>query len=133
MATETRQFFRDQVDKLGKSWLQTSGSLKATPPSDPRYELLVLERDQKRKEYESAAQKLGTAEMLQDLAARRQDMKLELLDAASLPPEPDTPPSAVELIGLGCGLAAGSLIELWRVLRRTARPGFAIPNAVESA
>jgi hypothetical protein len=132
MAYATTQFFRDQVDKLGKSWLQASASVKATPASDPRYELLTLERDQKRKEYESVAQKHGTAEMLMDLANRGQDRTLQLLDAASLPEEPDTPPSVIELIGLGCGLAAGLLIELWRALRRTS-PDFAVTSAVEPA
>ena len=106
--------------------------MKATPASDPRYELLVLERDQKRKEYESMAQKLGTVQILKDLANRGQDMRLELLDAASLPQEPDTPPWVVGLIGLGYGLSAGLLIALWRALRRTA-PDLGVPSAVEPA
>ena len=121
MAAETVQFFRDQVDKVGKSWLKASANVKATPASDPRYELLTLERDQKRKEYESAAQKLGTAETLQDLANRGQDSTLELLDAASLPEQPDTAPSVIWLAGLGCGVAASLLTALWRALRRTTR------------
>ncbi len=132
IATETTQFFQDEVDKFGWSWMKASATVKSTPASDPRYELLVLERDQKRKEYESAAQKLGTAETLKDLANRGQDVKLELLDAATLPYEPDTPPSVVGLIGLGCGLAVGLLSTLWRALRRTP-PGFAVPEAVEPA
>jgi len=132
MATGTTQFFRDQVDRLGKSWVEATASVKATPASDPRYELLVLERDQKRKEYESTAQKLGTAEMLRDLANRGQDSMLQLLDAASLPQEPDTPPSVVELIGLGCGLTIGLLITLRRALRPTPR-GFDVPDAAEPA
>jgi len=119
ITTENSQFFKDEVDSLGKSWLQASASVKATPATDPRYELLILERDQKRKEYESMAQKLGTAQILRDLASRGQDMRLELLDAASLPEEPDTPPWIAELIGLGCGLAIGLFITLWRALRRT--------------
>jgi uncharacterized protein involved in exopolysaccharide biosynthesis len=119
MANESSQFFKDQVDQLGKSWLQASASVKATPATDPRYELLMLERDQKRKEYESMAQKLGTVEILRDLANRGQDMRLELLDAASLPQDPDTPPWVVGLIGLGCGLVIGLLIALWRASRRT--------------
>lgn len=132
MATETKQFFRDQVDADGKSWVEANARVKATPASDPRYELLVLERDQKRKEYEAAAQKLGTAKMLSDLANRGQDSTLELLDAPSLPREPGTARSAVGLIGLGCGLAVGLLTTPWRTLRRTP-PGFSVPRAVESA
>jgi uncharacterized protein involved in exopolysaccharide biosynthesis len=132
IATSSVQFFQDQVDKLGKSWLQASANLKATPSSDPRYELLALERDQKRKEYESAAQKLGTAEMLKDLANRGQDSTLQLLDAASLPQEPETPQSIVGLIGLGCGLAIGLVTTLRHALRRTP-PGFSIPAAEEPA
>jgi uncharacterized protein involved in exopolysaccharide biosynthesis len=119
MASESVQFFKDQVDRLGKSWLQAIASVKATPATDPRYELLMLERDQNRKEYESMAQKLATVEILKDLASRGQDVRLELLDAASLPDEPDTPPWVIALIGLGCGLAVWLLTALWRVLRRT--------------
>jgi hypothetical protein len=132
MTTETTQFFRDQVDALGKSWLQAIASVKATRATDPRYELLMLERDQKRREYESAAQKLGTAETLKDLANRGQDMRLELLDAASLPEEPDTPSSVIELAGLGCGLAVGLLTALRRALRRTT-PDIGVSSAVEPA
>jgi len=132
VSTENVQFFKDEVDQLGQSWLKLSASVKATPASDPGYELLLLARDQKRKEYESMAQKLGTAQMLRDLANRGQDVKLELLDAATLPQEPDTPPSVVGLIGLGCGLAVGLLTTLRRALRRTS-PGFSVPDAVEPA
>ncbi len=131
IAAETTQFFQDEVDKVGKSWLEASANVKATSASDPRYELLVLQRDQKRKEYESAAQKLGTAQTLKDLASRGQDMTLELLDAASLPQEPDTPSSVILLTGLGCGAAIGILSVLWRALRRT-KPDI-VPSAVEPA
>ena len=78
------------------------------------------------------AQKLGTAEILKDLANRGQDIKLQLLDAASLPQDPDTPPWVVGLIGLGCGLAVGLLIALWRALRRTT-PDLAVSRAAEPA
>ena len=132
MSTENVQFFKDEVDQLGKSWLQLSASVKATPASNPGYELLLLARDQKRKEYESMAQKLGTAQILRDLANRGQDVRLEQLDAASLPQEPDTPPSVVGLIGLGCGLAVGLSTTLWRALRQTP-PGFSVPGTVEPA
>jgi hypothetical protein len=132
VATETVQFFQDQVDKVGKSWLKASAIVKATPASDPRYELLTLERDQKRKEYESAAQKLGTAETLRDLASRGQDITLQLLDAASLPEQPDAAPWVIWLGGLGCGVAAGLLTTLWRALRRTTRE-VGVPRAEEPA
>ena len=128
MANESAQFFKDEVDSLGKSWLQASASVKATPTSDPRYELLVLERDQVRKEYESMAQKLGTTQILKDLASRGQDMRLELLDAASMPQEPDTPRWVVGLIGLGCGLAVGLLATLARALPRT-KPDLGVSGA----
>jgi len=132
MSIESVQFFKDEVDQVGQSWLKLSASVKATPASDPRYELLVLARDQKRKEYESIAQKLGTAQMLKDLANRGQDVRLEQLDAASMPEEPDTPPSFIGLIGLGCGLAVGLLTTLWQTLRRTP-PRFSVSDAVETA
>ena len=57
MVEETVLFFRDQVERVGESWLKLGASLKATPVSDPRYELLELARDQKRKEYESVGAK----------------------------------------------------------------------------
>jgi uncharacterized protein involved in exopolysaccharide biosynthesis len=132
MASENALFFQDQVDAVGKSWLQASAIVKATPSSDPRYELLVLQRDQQRKEYESMAQKLATVQTLKDLANRGQDVRIELLDAASLPEQPDTPQSIVQFVGLGCGFVVGLLIVLWRALRRTP-PGFASPSAVEPA
>jgi uncharacterized protein involved in exopolysaccharide biosynthesis len=132
MSAESVQFFKDEVDQLGNSWLKLSASVKATPASDPGYELLVLARDQKRREYESMAQKLATAEILKDLANRGQDTRLELLDAASLPQEPDTPPTVVGLIGLGCGLAVGLFMALWRALCQTT-PGFSVPGAAEPA
>jgi uncharacterized protein involved in exopolysaccharide biosynthesis len=49
MSAASVGFFQDEVDKVGQSWLKASASVKATPASDPRYELLVLARDQKRK------------------------------------------------------------------------------------
>jgi hypothetical protein len=132
MSAESVEFFKDEVDQVGQSWLKLSASVKATPASDQRYELLVLARDQKRKEYESIAQKLGAAQMLRDLANRGQDVKLELLDAATLPQDPDTPPSLVGLIGLGCGLAVGLFTTLRQKLRRTP-PGFGVSAVVEPA
>ncbi len=132
LATETVQFFQDQVDYVGQSWLKLSASVKATSASDPRYELLVLARDQKRKEYESIAQKLGTAETLRQMEARGQGPRFELLDAPTLPQQPDTPPSFIWLVGLGCGLAVGLLATLWRALRPTP-PDFSVPSAVEPA
>ncbi|MBZ5674785.1 MAG: hypothetical protein LAP61_11105 [Acidobacteriia bacterium] len=132
LSVQSVGFFQYEVDQLSKSWLELSSSVKTTPASDPRYELLLLARDQKRKEYESAAQKLGTAEMLKDLASRGQDVRLEQLDEPILPQEPDTPPSFVGLIGLGCGLAVGLFTTLWQTLRRTP-PGFSIPAAEEPA
>jgi len=132
LAAATVGFFQDEVDKVGHSWLEASAKVKATPASDPRYELLLLARDQKRKEYESAAQKLGTAETLKDLASRGQDIQLQLLDAATLPQQPDTPPSSIWLVGLGCGLTLGFLTGIWRALRRTT-PDLDVPSAVEPA
>ena len=132
LASATVGFFQDQVDKVGQSWLEASANVRATPASDPRYELLMLVRDQKRKEYESAAQKLGTAETLKDLANRGQDIQLQLLDAPTLPQQPDTPPSFIWLAGLGCGLAGGLLTAIWRNFRRTT-PDFEVPSGVEPA
>jgi len=132
MAGGTVQFFQDRVDIVGKSWLKASASVKATPASDSRYELLMLERDQKRKEYESVAQKLGAAETLRDLEQRGQGNRLELLDAATLPQEPDAGSSVILLAGLGCGLAVGFLTALRRSLRRTPAD-FAAPGAAEPA
>ena len=131
-AIATAQFFKDQVDKAGESWLSLSATVKSTPASDARYELLVLERDQKRKEYESLAQKLGTAQTLVDSEHRGQGATLELLDAASIPYQPDTPLSVILLAGLGCGSIVGLLSALWRASRRIT-PGFTVPSAVEPA
>lgn len=132
LSTATVGFFQDEVNKVGQSWLEASAKVKATPASDPRYELLLLARDQKRKEYESIAQKLGTAETLREMEARGQGPQLQLLDAATLPQQPDTPPSFIWLVGLGCGLAVGLLATLWRALRPTP-PDFEVPSAVEPA
>lgn len=132
MAGDTVQFFQVQLEKVAQSWMKLSASLKATSASDPRYELLTLARDLKLKEYESLVQKLGAAETLRDSEQRGQGSKLELLDAASLPEEPDTAPSVIWLSGLACGLALGLLAKLWRALRRTSS-GFTVPRAVESA
>ena len=130
MAVETVGFFQDQVERVGESWLKLGATLKATPVSDPRFELLELARDQKRKEYESVAQKLGTAEM----ALRGYGItRLKLLDAASWPQQPDTARSIIWLAGLGCGLAVGLLTALWRALRGTPPPDFAVPGTAEAA
>jgi len=116
MVAATAEFFQDQVEKVGKSWLTLSAKVKITPASDPGYELLAFARDQKRKEYESMEQKLGIAQSLKDLAGRGQDMHLELLDAASLPQQASI--AGILLVGLGCGLAGGLLPALRRALRR---------------
>jgi uncharacterized protein involved in exopolysaccharide biosynthesis len=131
-ASESVQFFQDEVDMLGKSWLTASATVKTTPASDPRYELLVLERDLKQKEYESTAQKLGIVKTLRDMESRGQGPSLGLLDEPTLPQEADTPSSVILLAGLGCGFAIGLLIALWRALRRTT-PDFGVPSAVKPA
>ena len=70
-AAATVGFFQDEVHKVGQSWLKASATVKATSVSDPRYELLVLERDQKRKEYESAAQKAWNRRNIEGLGEQR--------------------------------------------------------------
>ena len=118
MAIQTVQFFQAEVDAIGKSLSALNARVKATPTSDSGYEVLALDRDQERKDYESLAQKLGTAKILENLASRGQDFRLELLDAASLPEEPDEAPTGVLLVGLACGFVVGLLIALRRALRR---------------
>lgn len=132
IASANVQFFRDETDSLGKSWLRASALVKATPASDPRYELLVLERDQERKQYELLAQKLQTAQLWKELAGRGQDARLELLDAASLPQQADTPLSIILLAGFGSGVVVGALGVLWQTLRRST-PDFGVSSAVEPA
>lgn len=126
------QFLRDRRDALGESRARLNTLVRNTPASSPQYDILSLSRDLKRKEYESAEQKLSDAEALQELNFRREDAHLEVLDAATLPTQPDTSPSLIRLLGFGSGLVVSFLSWFRRALRRP-RLDLPVARATESA
>lgn len=110
----TTQFLKDEIEGVGKKWSELDVKVKATPPSTPQYSLLVMERDQRRREYEWLMEKNAQAEVAKDLAARKQDQVLELLDPATLPAAPDNSPWPSRVMGLACGLALWAFFEVRR-------------------
>jgi uncharacterized protein involved in exopolysaccharide biosynthesis len=107
----SQQFFSDGAEASGKQLVKAEQRLRATPASDPRYPVLSLDRDLKRKEYESIGEKRAQASLLERLSERKQDQNLELLEPATLPDNPDTSPWFPRFGGLMCGAALWLLIE----------------------
>lgn len=107
----SKNFFRDAAEATGKELVKAEQKLRATPASDPQYSVLSLDRDLKRKEYESIGEKRAQASLLERLWDRKQDSNLELLEPATLPDNPDTSPWFPRFGGLMCGAALWLLIE----------------------
>jgi len=107
----SQQFLSDGAEATGKELVKAEQKLRATPASDPQYPVLSLDRDLKRKEYESIGEKRAQASLLERLSERKQDRNLELLEPATLPDTPDTSPWFPRFGGLICGAALWLLIE----------------------
>jgi hypothetical protein len=107
----SEQFFSEGAEAAGKELVKAEQKLRATPASDPQYSVLSVDRDLKRKEYETMGEKRAQASLLQQLRARHQDQNLELLEPATLPDRPDTTPWFPRASGLICGIALWLLIE----------------------
>jgi hypothetical protein len=107
----SKQFFVDAAEATGKELVKAEQKLRATQASDPQYPVLSLDRDLKRKEYESIGEKRAQTSLLERLWDRKQDRNLELLEPATLPDTPDTSPWFPRFGGLMCGAALWLLIE----------------------
>lgn len=115
--TGTVEFFKTRAQKAVMAWETINTQIRGLTAADPRFDRLALDRELARKEYESAREKLGEAEVMEDLAIRQRAEKLQVLDPAHPPEGPDVSRSQVELCGLGCGILAGLIAWLLRGMR----------------
>src|SRR5207302_1795641 len=116
-ALQNYRYFQDRAARVSREWADLNSRARSTPASDPLYDLLVLDRDQRKKEYEFVREKLSDVEAGGDAEERKLGWTMELLDPATLPEQPDTPVYTIWLTGLSAGLGLGMLLELWRVVR----------------
>ena len=118
---QSEAFFAERSEDAAKKWDQLNSQNRALTTVYPYAEHVALDRELARKEYEFLRQRLAEVRLARDLSERQEGRKLLILDATSLPEEPDTPATEMSFYGLGCGLALGLIAALWSSLRRTSR------------
>jgi uncharacterized protein involved in exopolysaccharide biosynthesis len=109
LVESTVEFFKRRGDEAGRSWEKLNTEIRGLPAKDPHVDRLILDRELARKEYESVRQKLSEAEGVKDLTIRLKAAKIQFLEAAQMPQQPDVSRLQMELSGLGGGLLIGFL------------------------
>jgi len=103
--------FNKEISKLNDQIRIYSSRVETVPAGERQYGDLLRERDIAKAKYVDLDTKLQHAQIAQDMEGRKQGENLELLDAASLPLNPEEPkrPMIVS-IGAGVGLLLGIVI-----------------------
>jgi len=109
---QSEAFFAERSEDAAKKWDQLNSQNRALTTVYPYAERVALDRELARKEYEFLRQRLAEVRPARDLSERQEGRKLLILDATSLPEEPDTPATEMSFYGLGCGLALGLIAAL---------------------
>lgn len=116
-----------EIQEYTKQMKQSADSIKAyqsrietVPLGEKQYADLMRDRDLAKDRYIDLDEKLGKAEIAQEMEGRKQGETLELLDPASLPTTP-TEPKRPMVIGIGAafGLLFGVVIAAAREMKDT--------------
>ena len=109
-----------QIKQVQGSINKLEGQISSAPLGEQRYSDLLRARDLAKDKYLDLEGRLNKAQLSQDLEARGQGEKLELLDAPSTPQYPVEPKRPVIIgIGAGLGLLLGVVIAAAREMKDT--------------
>ena len=96
------------------------GRMETIPLGEKQYADLLRDRDLIKARFIDLSEKLGRAEIAQEMEGRKQGETLELLDPASLPTTPTEPRRPIVIsIGAGLGLLLGIVIAGAREMKDT--------------
>jgi polysaccharide chain length determinant protein (PEP-CTERM system associated) len=96
------------------------GRMSTVPLGEKQYADLLRDRDLVKERFVDLSEKLGKAEIAQEMEGRKQGETLELLDPASLPTTPTEPKRPVViLVGAAFGLVLGIGIAGFREMKDT--------------
>ncbi len=96
------------------------GRMSTVPLGEKQYSDLLRDRDLVKARFVDLSEKLGKAEIAQEMEGRKQGETLELLDPASLPTTPTEPKRPlVIMLGAGLGLVLGISIAGFREMKDT--------------
>ncbi len=109
-----------QIKQVQGSINKLEGQISSAPLGEQHYSDLLRARDLAKDKYLDLEGRLNKAQLSQDLEARGQGEKLELLDAPSTPQYPVEPKRPVIIgIGAGLGLLLGVVIAAAREMKDT--------------
>jgi polysaccharide chain length determinant protein (PEP-CTERM system associated) len=95
--------YRKQMTQTSEAIKNYAGRVETVPASFREYGDLMREKEIARVKYVKLDENLQKAQIAQDMEGRKQGETLELLDPASLPPNP-TEPKRPMIIGMGAGI-----------------------------
>ena len=96
------------------------GRMSTIPLGEKQYADLLRDRDLVKERFVDLSEKLGKAEIAQEMEGRKQGETLELLDPASLPTTPTEPKRPVVImVGAALGFVLGISIAAFREMKDT--------------
>jgi polysaccharide chain length determinant protein (PEP-CTERM system associated) len=109
-----------QLKEVNDAIKSFEGRMSTIPLGEKQYADLLRDRDLVKERFVDLSEKLGKAEIAQEMEGRKQGETLELLDPASLPTTPTEPKRPmVILLGAGLGLVLGISIAGAREMKDT--------------
>ena len=114
------QEYSKQMKRSAESIKAYQGRIETVPLGEKQYADLMRDRDLAKEKYIDLSEKLGKAEIAQEMEGRKQGETLELLDPASLPTSPTEPKRPLVIaIGAALGLLFGVVIAAAREMKDT--------------
>jgi polysaccharide chain length determinant protein (PEP-CTERM system associated) len=114
------QDYTKQMKRSAESIKAYQGRIETIPLGEKQYADLMRDRDLAKDKFVDLSEKLGKAEIAQEMEGRKQGETLELLDPASLPTTPTEPKRPLVIaIGAALGLLFGVVIATAREMKDT--------------
>jgi polysaccharide chain length determinant protein (PEP-CTERM system associated) len=114
------QDYTKQMKRSAESIKAYQGRIETVPLGEKQYADLMRDRDLAKDRYVDLSEKLGKAEIAQEMEGRKQGETLELLDPASLPTTPTEPKRPLVIaVGAALGLLFGVVIATAREMKDT--------------
>jgi len=114
------QDYTKQMKRSAESIKAYQGRIETVPLGEKQYADLMRDRDLAKNRYVDLSEKLGKAEIAQEMEGRKQGETLELLDPASLPTTPTEPKRPLVIaVGAALGLLFGVVIATAREMKDT--------------